>query len=300
MDILHGMIWEMSKDEIRYFKIYATRMTKAEGRKDLQLFDFIRKGKGHYDERKVMQTISGSNRNSFYRLKNRLAGDIEDFFALHYFDAGPLHQLNHQWALFHVYLEKRQFEIAWFFLKKAEKKALAFENFDMLDIIYTHLVRLTKQFPSVDPEYYIKLQKENTKRLNLLREMDQTIAVLSRRLQITQNWSSEDASLTRMLDKTIREFSRNAKMTKGQVFQTRLFNAVSQVLIQRHKYRELAAFVSKRYRSFSQKNWFSKENHELKLQMLTYLANSFYSLQKFQESLQYTTILGQELDAFKQ
>ena len=300
MDTLTRIIGQMSKEEIRYFKIYATRMTGYEGRKDLLLFDTIRKKKEEYDERATMQKIAGGNNNSFYRLKNRLASDINDFIALHYFDADKSHGLNRDWALYYVYLSKRQFELAYTFLKKAEKKAVELENFEMLDLIYGHLIRISNEMLLVNPEDYIALQKENASRVNLLREMDQALAALSYRLRITQNWAKENTTLTKLLEKTLKEFTSDARLAKSLVFQTRLYQAVSQVLLQRHQYKELAEFVSQTYKSFEQKKWFNKENHQLKLQMLTYMANALFRTDKFQQSLEYTEILGQELDAFNQ
>jgi len=77
MDLLNRIVTEMSPEDIRYFKVYATRITGYEGRKDLQLFDNVRQKKESYNEQKVMHKISGSNRNAFYRLKNRLINDLK-------------------------------------------------------------------------------------------------------------------------------------------------------------------------------------------------------------------------------
>ena len=43
--MLNRMVAEMSADEVRYYKVYATRMAGYEGRKDLQLFDHVRQKK---------------------------------------------------------------------------------------------------------------------------------------------------------------------------------------------------------------------------------------------------------------
>jgi len=298
MDLLNRMVAEMSADEIRYYKVYATRMAGYEGRKDLQLFDNVRQKKSDYDEQKVMHKISGNNRNAFYRLKNRLINDLNDFIALHHFDAGDIHALNRDWVLFHVYLSKHQLDLAYSFLKKAEKKALALENYEMLDIIYSQLIRLSNEILLVNPEDYIALQKANAHRLNLLRQMDQALAALTYRVRVTQNWAREDINLTNLLEKTSKEFTSDAQFTKSQLFQTRAYRAVSQLFLQRHQYAQLLEFVSKSYHTFQQKKWFTKENHELKLQMLTYLVNATFELENFTQSLKYAETLGNELEAF--
>jgi hypothetical protein len=298
MDLLNRIVTEMDPEDIRYFKVYATRMTGYEGRKDLQLFDNVRQKKENYDEQKAMHKISGNNRNAFYRLKNRLINDLNDFIALHHFDAGDMHALNRDWVLFHVYLSKQQLDLAYFFLKKAEKKALVLENFEMLDIIYSHLIRLSNEILLVNPEDYIALQKENAHRLNLLRQMDHALAALTYRVRVTQNWAREDVSLTNLLEKTSKEFTSDAQFTKSQLFQTRAYRAVSQLFLQRHQYAQLLEFVSQSYHTFQQKKWFNKDNHELKLQMLTYLVNAAFEVENYNLSLKYGEIQGAELDAF--
>ena len=49
MDILNRIIAGMSKEQARFFKLYATRFSDGE-RKDLKLFDYIRKAGDRYGE----------------------------------------------------------------------------------------------------------------------------------------------------------------------------------------------------------------------------------------------------------
>ncbi len=297
MDVLNKLVGAMNKEEVRYFKVYATRITGYSGRKDLQLFDAIRTKGKDFDEKKIMRRLC-ENDNAYYRLKNRLTNDINDFLALHNFDASENQSINRDWILFTVCMEKRQFELAYFYMKRAEKKALKLENFEMLDLIYNHLVSISNEMLLINPEEYISLQKENARRLLLLREMDQALAALTYRLRITQNWGRENQVLTNLLEKTLNEFTSNTQINNSKPFQVRLYRAVSQVLLQRHQYRQLLDFVAGTYKTFTNKNWFDKETHELKLQMLTYLVNATFRLERFEESLAYTATLKTELESF--
>jgi hypothetical protein len=55
MDIVGSIIHNLNKEEIRFFKLYNSRMESGE-RKDILLFDYIRKAGKNYDEDKIFQT----------------------------------------------------------------------------------------------------------------------------------------------------------------------------------------------------------------------------------------------------
>ena len=52
MNILHQIIGELSKEEVRHFKLYLTQTNAGALRKDVALFDAIRKNFTDFDEDK--------------------------------------------------------------------------------------------------------------------------------------------------------------------------------------------------------------------------------------------------------
>ena len=301
MNILNLVISSLSKEEIRYFKILAQRMEGPADRKDLQLLDHIRKAGDHYDDDRIAQKLYGkSDKASFYRLKNRLLDSLSDFLVFHHLWKSDSNELNRYLSLNAIFQGKNQFKVALFYLKKAEQKALRIENFELLDVIYGHFIALSGNTLDVNPEEYIVKQKENSVKLNLLRETDQALAALSYRLKITQNVASEKTHAIDILRKTIQEFTSNTALKKSKSFQTRVYRAVSQILLQQHNYVALEIFLKETYQQFVSSNWFDKENHESKLQMLTYLVNSLFRNEKYKESLEYAELLGVEIRNFNQ
>ena len=71
MNLLQEVILSLNKEECRFFKLYAGRINVKDERKDLLLFDFIKKSDS-IDEDRVAAKLYGENKNAFYRLKNRL------------------------------------------------------------------------------------------------------------------------------------------------------------------------------------------------------------------------------------
>jgi hypothetical protein len=270
-------------------------------RKDLQLLDYARKSGAQYDDDLIAGKLYGkADKAVHYRLKNRLLDSLSDFLVFHHLWKGDQNELNRYLSLNAIFQRKNQFKVALFYLKKAEQKALSVENFELLDVIYGHFITLSGSILDINPEEYIVKQRENSAKLNLLRETDQALAALSYRLKITQNVASEKTQAIDILRKTMQEFTSDTALKKSKSFQTRVYRAVSQILLQQHNYVAFEIFLKDMFQQFESNKWFDKENHDSKLQMLTYLVNSLFRNEKYRESLEYAELLGAEIKAFNQ
>lgn len=299
MELLNNVIAVMNKEEIRNFKLWLNSTNASEARKDVVLFDYIRKSGEKYDEDFVFKKLyTGGDKNSFYRLKNRLLEDIGYNLCLLHFGKQEPNNLYLFLSLFNIFLSRNQPQTALYFLKKAEKKAAQIENLEMLDIIYGNYVKIAADMPDINPEVYIQKRKENALRLNKIRETDQVLAAVTYRLKLTQNYGKRDAGLLKVLDNTIKEFAEDDSLKYSKTFQTRVFRAVSQTLIQNHNFIELEKFMEATYKRFIDEKWFDKNNHETKLQMLIYMVNAQFKNRKYHESLDSAETLGEEMAAF--
>src|SRR4051812_45025519 len=111
MDILNQVISGMNKEQIRFFKMYASRFT-SDDRKDLLLFDYIRKSGEVYNEEKIVKKLYNSkDKNAFYRLKNRLLQDINKSITIQHFDDEETVFTFHLLALVRFYLNKNSIEV---------------------------------------------------------------------------------------------------------------------------------------------------------------------------------------------
>jgi len=299
MDILNSMTAVMNKEEVRHFKIWLNSTNQSEQRKDILLFDYLRKSGDKYDEDFIFKKLyKQGDKNSFYRLKHRLQEDISYNLTLLHFGKHESNNLFLYLSLYNIFISRNQPQLAIYFLKKAEKRAVQTENFEMLDIIYASFVRISADLPGINPEEYISKRKENAIKLNKIRETDQVLAAVTYRLKLSQNYGKRDVGLLKLLDNTIKEFAEDDSIKHSKTFQTRVFRALSQLLIQNHNFIELEKYSLNTYKKFMEEKWFDKTNHETKIQMLIYIINSTFKNKKFRESLDYAETLGEELSAF--
>lgn len=299
MNILYEVLSSLNKEEMRHFKMFSNRVTEDEDRKDIKLLAYMRRSGAMSSDDFISKKLYGQpNHPAFYRLKNRVSDNLCDFLTYHHIWKGDLNELSRYLSLYSIFSQKGRYALALNYLKKAEKKAIAVEHFEMLDIIYSSFVKLSNELGTINPEDYIALRKENAGKLNMIREADQAIAALTYRLKITQNVAGGKADAIATLNKTISEFATDKTIKKSKSFQTRVYKAASHILLQQHNYPALESYLGETLRTFTVSGWFDKENHETKLQMLTYMVNSLFRNGKYKESLQYAEQLGVEILAF--
>lgn len=300
MDILSQIAESMNKEELRFYKLYALRQQDKSDRKDIQLLDEVRKNPHTGEARFVKKYYPADMRNAYYRLKNRLIEELNRSLVLqHGFDEDLLaiHQLLQSVRIFNG---KNRFELALHFLKKAEQKALKIENHELLDIIYGDFIMLSHELLTINPERYILLRKENSVNLAKIRELDDLLAVVSYRLKVSQNFGDKHNSLLDLLEHTLKSVSDDSKLLESSRFRFKMYSLVSQLLLQKQDYESLEHYLIHTFEEFSRENLFNRNNHETKLQMLTYLVNSLFKNGKTKESIAFAERLHDAMQEFGQ
>lgn len=299
MDVLNKIIQSLNKEEVRFYKLYSNRITSTEERKDLLLFDFVRKQGESYDEEKIFKKLYGSKtKNPFYRLKNRVAEDLNKSLTIQHYSDSEEVQIHNLLTSVKLYAKKRELDLCLHYLKKAEKIADQIEAYDLLDIIYSEHIKLAQESISVNPEEVIQKRKENLKILNTLREMDDVLALVIYRTRTTQNFNSKQNPIIPLLEETVNEALENKTLRKGSKLRLKIYRSVSQILLQRHEYVALEEYLEKTYKDFTTEKLFNKTNHESKLQMLTYMVNCLHLNGKHEASLKYAELLKNAMDQF--
>lgn len=298
MDIAGNIISKMSKDEARFFKLYMTRMETGE-RKDLLLFDYIRKHGNDYDDDTIFRKLYGDNeRNAYYRLRNRLMTGLNKSLLLQHWGEDDLLQLFQLYSLSGFYASRNEFQLAVYFLRKSESKAMKSEQFGLLDLIYSEFIRLSREIPGINPEEYIEKRRSNQEKINQLRAIDDVVSVLTYRLKYSQNFARGDQSVLSLLEETVNEYSHSPGLRNSPVFRLRSYSAISQILLQKRDYEALETYLLKTYRDFTKGGIFNKSNHDTRLQMLTYIVNSLFKNNKLRESLRYTEQLHDAMEEY--
>ena len=121
MNILQSMIQSLQKEEQRFFKIYISRVNHGEDRKDIALFDMYKEQKELFDEEVASNILYGKkDKNSYYRLKNRLQTELNKSLILQHIEDDEF-KIQFYYSLYKLFEIKKNKELSSYYLKQLEK-----------------------------------------------------------------------------------------------------------------------------------------------------------------------------------
>jgi len=282
--MLQQIVDSLSKDEVRNLKLFLNRTNESGKRKDIYLFDQLRKGKKSDSE--INTALYGNNKNTYYRLKNRLKEDIGKSLLAQHAKGTIEQEIINNVLLANHFFRKRSYEITAYYLKKAENKALSTHNLELLELIYSDQIKLARETVTKDPESIIQKKKENRVQLNKISELDDLLAVLMYRIKRSINFASKSDTVLELLSKTIQDYTSEENVKSNPVVRFKIYHGVSRILLQNQDFESLEDYLKETIQSFNEDVLFNKRNHDTKLQMLTYLSNALFKNNKHKESLE--------------
>lgn len=295
--MLIDIIKSLNKEEKRFFKIFSKRTLDNQERKDLILFDEISKSGELINEKELFKKLNLDKKNNFYQLKNRLYKEINKSMLIQHFEKEKDLFAISNILLSRIHKRKGNLDIAYKYLKKAERKAKVNEAFELISLIYNEILKLAYDLVSIDVEVYINKQRINKEKLDLSQEIDLVLAAVMQKIKTAQNFNA-DSNIFLLLDTTVKRFSKNKLISKSPKFRIKVYQAVSRVLLQKSNFIELENYLLKTHKEFNADNIFNKNNHEQRLMMITYITNCLYKNGKNLESLKYSQKLIEAMNTY--
>ena len=283
---LDTIVQSLSKEEIRFFKLFLKR-TDNKNRKDVDLFDLIRRKNGDYTTKDALKILK-TNPNNYYQVKNRLYHELNNSMVWQHIWKDKQSKSFSFVLLSRVYKNKGELELSFDYLKKAEKEAIDSELYEVLSIIYSEIIEISHELLSVDVDHYIELKRDNIKILSEIDEMDLLLAKIMYDIKTKQNFGKSDGSLVKLIKAKYGNISKDKKLVNSPRFRIRLFKMYSRLLLQERDYQSLEKFLIESYNEFGTDKLFNRSNHNEKLTLLTYLSNCLYKTKKYKQSLKYS------------
>ncbi len=300
MPILRQIIEQLSREEVRGFKIFLHRIQTSGDRKVELLFDMLRDlpADAEPDEEKMIRKLFGQgNRNAFYQLKKRLRDYIDRSRHDFLFGREELKVLQ-MLSLARYSFQQQQYPVCWDYLKRAHKAAVEAEVSDSLEMVLTEMIKTAVFIPGADPEALIEERSQVRKKLSALKELDEILTVLGYRLAITQQTGNNSLELSKTLESVLEKHLRDPELKADATLRLRLIEGVSQVLLQQHAYAALAEYLEKALNQAEHDRLFSKQNHELRLKLLTWLTNALFKSEQLETSLRAAERLRMAMEAY--
>jgi len=301
MNVLPEIINLLSKEEARNFKLFANRTNAGNDRKDILLFDHIKRSYPDFDEEKIFKKLyPAGDKNAFYRLKNRLTEDVGISLSLMHYHASDINYILNNYLLAKLFISRNQRDLSLHYMAKAEKRANAIEAFHLLDMLYNEYIKLSHEVLDINPEEYIKKRKENRQKLNRLQEIDDVLAVVIYQVKVGQNFGKGNDKINELLSKTVNTYSNSPEVKNSPLLRFKIYDSVSRILLQQRNFKALEKYLLKTFAEFEKEKLFTKSNHDTKLQMLTYICNALFKNEKLEASLKYAEQLHGAMNEYGQ
>lgn len=297
MDILQDLIKSLEKEELKSYKLYTKRTHNFDTRKDIELFDSIKKQPEELDKYHFSIVYTGEKPDTkYYRLKNKIADDIGIVLS-NLNHKKPETDTLHLISLAKIFNAKQKHNLALHYLKLAERRAIEKEEYALLEAIYEQMVRMSIQSTEESPTKIIEKRNENSQRLKLLQDLENNLAVLSYEVKTTQNLTTKK-EITTWLNHTLKNTVKLSYVKNSVQLRIKIFQNLSRLMLLLKDYTSLEAYLKSCLLEFENDKLFSKQTHEVKLQLLVYLCNASYMLDKHAQSIQYANILHKAIFEF--
>lgn len=300
MDTLESLIEHLHKEELRFYDMYAGRMDRGKDRKDLTLLKSIRKkGKGQQAQLKEQLGYDDKGDAAWYRLRNRLLDDLLTSMHIQHIDHSEGARVMKNICVARTLSERSAFTLAFEILRKAERMAEKAEEYQLLDIIYDEYMKLAQKSLIGDPEPFIQKRNHNRALLEQMNRADEILASLNYRLGKDQRFGSETASGLSLLEHMLNENKNNPILHQSVSFKIKTYKLMSRLLLRRKEFEDLESYLLNTYQAFEKEGVYSKNRHELKLEMLTWILNTLYSNGKYQAALHMAGTLHTAMQQFQ-
>jgi len=296
---LTTIINTLNKEEIRSFKLYSSRISSGDGdNKTVKLFDLIKyEGADEFNNDIVKLLFPKGNINAYYRLKNRLLNDIEQSLLLIHRSKDDRFNLYKLIELANVFRYKSNYEVAFSYLLKAEKKAKQSEHLDLLNVIYDEINALAKDYYKIDPEIYITKKKENSALHRQKLQSEYLISTVSYKL-VNSNYDFKTADLQQELEEIRNSLALDPEVTQSLDVQFSVHKIIRTSLLQEKDWESLEKYLVDTYNDFEKNKFFNKKYFENTFTILNWIVNVSSINLKFEQSREYAEILNSNLEKF--
>jgi hypothetical protein len=289
MDKLKTIISTLDLDDQRELGLFIQRQKKKKKRKDLQLLQILQKDQDFKPQEIVKRLYPDSkNKVAYHALRKRLMKHLTEFIMLKRMDEDTTtaSSVMGMISLSRFLFTKREDQLAWDMIRKAEKSALQHEQYDLLNTIYNLQIEHSDKEPADDLQAILHKWNAN-----------KTMADVEEKASIANSLITHKLAEVRLkgqdpeFDKTIEEVLTTYGLKQAISSRPRLFynlmNITRSSVIAKKDFYNFEAVIIAGYHRIEQNGGFSRHHHNYHLRLLYMIAHVLYRNKKFDESNTY-------------
>lgn len=280
MDTSYEIINSFNPEEERLLRKYLTHRSKnaAESRKDLQLFELLC-SKEKISSEQIIRKIYGNRKeknktvlnNAYRQLRLRLNEKIEDFILQQTpKEDGEMYIIKLVSIARYMY-RKRRYELTWHYLEKAEEVGKNFEQYELLNRVYT--IQMEYSWTRYAPVIENIIEKRNENLLLATKESDlnAALSLIHHRL-IETRASGGSFEIDNIIEDILKKFNIGEEIKQKPLLIFKLIMIVSAGLYEKKDFKTLEKYLIKKYSEMENANMFDRYNHHHKIKLIGSIA----------------------------
>jgi len=291
---LNQLITSLSTEELAGFEVFLKKKNRRTDTKNLLLFNLLASGETNSDSI-CIALYNNNNKNAYHALRKRLCDSLIDFIA-----TNNLAQENDIEMLLiknivsaRSFFQRKQFDIAFHILSKAEHLAQDHLLFPILNEVYHTQIQYAHTSSKIDLDKLITKFNQNQQYYLAEERLNIVYATIREQIKISVFQKKKidfNSIITSALNKY--QIDINQSITFKSLYQ--LISIAS-----------ISAFASKDYysiESFLITTYQKIENHQHKqkqlyyhIQVLYLIANMYFRNKKFEDAFKYLNLMEQEM-----
>lgn len=292
---IYQIIQKMSKEEKRHFTLFVNRNQKNKrGKQVEEVFKLVNAGKCKDDNALQKTLFANKSRNNFYQIKKRFVDELESSLFIQHCQDSIRQEILYYIGVARVYSNKLLFKEALDLLKKAERKAIKREYFDLLTVLYHECLSVAMDYDAIDFDEYMIKYSTTIQKYKAYIDIELVLKKVSYTLY-KSNYAIQSIDIDKLLADIQEKLQLSKALINSPKVELSVHDAIKKLLLNQHKFIELEQFLISSLTNFEQKGIYTKANHSHKVVTLVWIINSHFKNRKFAASEQYIILLNKSL-----
>jgi tetratricopeptide (TPR) repeat protein len=301
MDKLKTIISTLSPDEQKAFGLFLQHQKVKKKRKDLELLKLLQEEQ-NFSPAAMLEALYPESKNqvAYHALRKRLMRQLTHFIMIKQMDDDPsaASSVMGLISLSRFLFAQSANDLAWTYLRKAEKLAVQHEQHDLLNTLYNLQIEyLNRDFPGdlgalLDKQARNKELADEDERANIANSL-----IAYRLEDFRKNGRELNFDLT--IQEVLHHYQLSDVVSKRPRLFYNLMSIARSSVIAKKDFYAFEPFIISQYEHMLQHQGFNQPNHGYHLQMLYMIAHVLYRNKHFLRSLQWLDRLTLEMDRFK-
>jgi hypothetical protein len=285
MDHLDPLIASLNDDEKNSFAAFLDKSQREN--KEVKLFALLTDGVERTPKEIVRKlygngaTAGNGAMNAYHSLRKRLMARIFSFVMSRVMTADHADhtQIPGTIEVCKVFIHRERMPLAKHFLQKAEKNAILYRQYDMLDQLYNFYIEYAQTL-ELDLQDVIAKSIQNGRKIETQRKLNFAVAMLRNKLRDVrkQGDTLNPESVTSLI---LEELKIDVGETRDPLFQFKILSLYRTALISIKEYYDLEGYILDMYNGLLRENAFTRADQQTEQGFLFYLAHAQYRNRKF-------------------